>query len=192
MGTPFAALLARCGGPLPGRSFKAALSGVSNPVLVADAFETPLTYEDFAASGSGLGSAGFVVYDDSTNMTAVAQALSRFLAGQSCGQCPPCKQGTMAITEHLAAIRDGRAHDRILGALEALLRSVTDANRCFLGAEEQRVVSSILRAFPEDIAALIEGQQTEHRTVIVPLITDITDDGTILFDPDSSPPHPTP
>ena len=191
MGTPFSRLLALCGGALPGRSFKAALSGVSNPVLVADAFDTPLTYEDFTASGSGLGSAGFVVYDDSMNMTLVAHAMSQFLAVQSCGQCPPCKQGTVAITEHLAAIRDGRADDRILGVLEVLLRSVTDANRCFLGAEEQRVVSSILRAFPEDVATLLEGQHTALRTVTVPLIEDITDDGTILFAHDEAPTHTT-
>ena len=41
MGTPFAELLELCGGPLPGRSFKAAFSGVSNPVLPADASTRP-------------------------------------------------------------------------------------------------------------------------------------------------------
>ena len=93
MGTPLSTLLELCGGPLPGRRFKAAFSGVSNVVLPADAFDTPLTYEDFAARGSGLGAAGFAVYDDSVNMTVVAHELSRFLAIESCGQCPPCKQG---------------------------------------------------------------------------------------------------
>ena len=44
MGTPFAALLDLCGGPLPGRRFKAAFSGVSNAVLRAIDFDTPLTY----------------------------------------------------------------------------------------------------------------------------------------------------
>ena len=140
MGTSFSELLARCGGPLAGRSFRAAFSGVSNPVLVASAFDTPLTYEDFAAAGSGLGAAGFVVYDDSVNMTEVALAMSRFLATESCGQCPPCKQGSLAITDHLADICDGRADDRVLGAIESLLASVTNANRCFLGSEEQIVV----------------------------------------------------
>ena len=135
------------------------------------AFDTPLTYEDFAAAGSGLGAAGFVVYDDTVNMTEVAVAMSRFLATESCGQCPPCKQGSLAITDHLADICAGRADDRVLGALEALLASVTNANRCFLGAEEQIVVSSVLRAFPGDVASLLEGRaefaspdpSTDHR-----------------------------
>jgi NADH-quinone oxidoreductase subunit F len=182
MGTPFSALLEMCGGPLPGRRFKAAFSGVSNAVLRADAFDTPLTYEDFAARGTGLGAAGFVVYDDSVNMTVVAHALSRFLAVESCGQCPPCKLGSLAITADLAMICNGEAGDQILGQIATRLRSVTDTNRCFLGTEEQLVVSSILREFPEDVAALLEGLSSPSRSVPVPLIKDIADDGTVQYD----------
>ncbi|MEO8266480.1 MAG: NADH-ubiquinone oxidoreductase-F iron-sulfur binding region domain-containing protein [Ilumatobacteraceae bacterium] len=179
MGTPFSELLAMCGGPLPGRRYKAAFSGVSNAVLPADAFETPLTYEHFAARGSGLGAAGFVVYDDSVNMTLIAYELSRFLAAESCGQCPPCKQGSLAITADLASICDGGATDAVLGQLATRLRAVTDANRCFLGSEEQVVVSSILREFPDDVAALLEGRSTSARAVRVPPIDHIADDGTV-------------
>ncbi len=181
MGTPFSEVLAACGGPHAGRVFKAALSGVSNPVLVAEAFDTPLTYEDFAAQGSGLGAAGFVVFDDLVDMTAVAHAVSSFLAKESCGQCPPCKQGSIAITEHLAEICEGRADDRVLGAIGALLASVTNANRCFLGSEEQIVVSSILRSFPEDIAAHLEHRPTSTRTIQLPIIEDITPDGVVTY-----------
>jgi NADH-quinone oxidoreductase subunit F len=182
MGTPFSELLDLCGGPLPGRRYKAAFSGVSNAVLRADAFETPLTYEDFAARGSGLGAAGFVVYDDSVNMTLVAYELSRFLAVESCGQCPPCKLGSVAITQALATICNGEAGDEVLGEIAVRLRTVTDANRCFLGTEEQLVVSSILREFPEDVAALLESRETSSRTVSVPLIKDISADGVVEYD----------
>ena len=177
MGTPLSELIARCGGPLPGRTLKAAFSGVSNAVLAAPAFGTPMTYEDFASVGSGLGAAGFMVYDDTANMTAVALAISRFLATESCGQCPPCKQGSLAITDHLAAICDGRADDRVLGALEALLASVTNANRCFLGTEEQIVVSSVLRMFPEDVAVLLEHRGTTLRDIELPIACTLHEDG---------------
>jgi NADH-quinone oxidoreductase subunit F len=181
MGTPFSALLERCGGPLPGRQYKAAFSGVSNAVLRAEDFDTPLTYEDMAARGSGLGAAGFVVYDDSVNMTLVAHELSRFLSVESCGQCPPCKQGSLAITVDLATICDGLATDEILGQLATRLRSVTDANRCFLGTEEQLVVSSILRQFPEDVAEFLEHRAVPTRDVRVPLIKDIAPDGGVVL-----------
>ena len=182
MGTPFSALLELCGGPLPGRTFKAAFSGVSNAVLPATKFDTPLTYEDFAARAAGLGAGGFVVYDDSVNMAVVAHELSRFLAAESCGQCPPCKQGSLYITGRLASIIDGEADDNVLGQLGARLRAVTDANRCFLGSEEQLVVSSILREFPEDITEFLERRPTSTRRVRVPLIKDIADDGTVEYD----------
>src|SRR4029077_3751856 len=97
MGTPFSSVLELCGGPLPGRRFRAAFSGVSNAVLRAEAFDTPLTYEDFAARGSGLGASALVAVAGPVNMAVVALELSRFLAVESCGQCPPCKQGSLAI-----------------------------------------------------------------------------------------------
>jgi NADH-quinone oxidoreductase subunit F len=180
MGTPFAELVALCGGALPGRSLKAAFSGVSNAVLPAGRFGTPLTYEDFAAAGTGLGAAGFVVYDDTVNMTSVALAMSRFLARESCGQCPPCKQGSLAITEHLAAICAGRADDSVLGELEALLASVTNANRCFLGSEEQIVVSSVLRTFPADVLTLLDHTSPALRPIPVPIGAAIGEDGSLI------------
>jgi hypothetical protein len=44
---------------------------------------------------------------------------------------------------------------------------VTDANRCFLGTEEQRVIRSILRAFPEEFAAHLEGDCPNPRTDLI-------------------------
>jgi hypothetical protein len=59
---------------------------------------------------------------------------------------------------------------------------VTDANRCYLGTEEQNVVSSILRAFPEAFAARLEGTAGPLRPAIVPLVKDISDDGAVTYD----------
>lgn len=182
MGTPFSDVLDRCGGPHDGRRFVAAFSGASNAVLTADDFDVPLTYEDLAARGSGLGAAGFVLYDDSADMVSVARELSRFLAVESCGQCPPCKSGTIEITERLLTIEQGTGDDADLGALNARLRTVTDANRCYLGTEEQLVVASILRAFPEAFAARLEGTAGPLRPALVPLVKEITDDGQVTYD----------
>ena len=80
------------------------------------------------------------------------------------------------------AIEDGPGSDDDLGEINALLRTVTDANRCYLGTEEQRLVSSILRAFPEDFAARLEQDGPAPTPVLVPLIKDILDDGTVVYD----------
>ena len=66
--------------------------------------------------------------------------------------------------------------------LAEALRTVTDANRCFLGTEEQLVVSSILRDFPEDVAAFLEGRARATRSIHVPLIKDITAAGVVEYD----------
>jgi NADH-quinone oxidoreductase subunit F len=181
-GAPFSTLLALCGGPLEGRTFKAAFSGVSNPVLTADQFETPMTYEDFTAAGSGFGAGGFVVYDDSVDMTAVAAELSRFLSVESCGQCPACKRESLSITERLQSIQQGTGQDSDLQSIATSLRKVTDANRCYVGTEEQNVVSSILRAYPDDVVERIETRSASHSRILVPLIKDIDDNGQITFD----------
>ena len=88
----------------------------------------------------------------------------------------------MAITERLAAIDDGRGTDADLGAIAASLRTVTDANRCYLGTEELNVVSSMLRAFPEAFAQRIEGVTGSSGAVLIPLVVDIDDDGTVTYD----------
>jgi NADH:ubiquinone oxidoreductase subunit F (NADH-binding) len=63
------------GGFEPGRSVKAVFPGVANAVVTAADVDVPLTYEGFEAIGSGMGSAGFIVYDDRTCMVDTATAL---------------------------------------------------------------------------------------------------------------------
>ena len=181
LGTPLAEVIARCGGAEPNRTLKAAFSGVSNPVLPAT-FDIPLSYEAFEQLDSGLGAAGFVVYDDTADMVAVAAELTRFLAVESCGQCPPCKRGSMELTEILTRIAMGGGSDSDLGRIEALLASVTDANRCYLGTEVQRLVSSVLREFPEDFADHLEGRRILERDVVVPKVVELDADGAVVYD----------
>ncbi len=159
LGTPLRDVIEVVGGGVaPGRRVKAVFSGVANPVITAQNLDVELSYEGFAAIGSGMGSAGFIVYDDSACMVDAAYQLSRFLWIESCGQCPPCKLGSGEITARLAAIESGQGSDRDLGIIGSWLERVTDGSRCYLATEEQRVVSSVLRAFPEEFAEHIEVQ----------------------------------
>ncbi|HEX6221922.1 MAG TPA: NADH-ubiquinone oxidoreductase-F iron-sulfur binding region domain-containing protein [Acidimicrobiia bacterium] len=182
MGVRLQDILERCGGPRSGRSVKAVVPGVANAVLPADALSTPLTYEDMEAAGSGLGAGGFIVYDDSACMVEVAATLSRFLYVESCGQCLPCKLGTGHITEALERIRDGTGTDLDLDIIEERLRIVADGNRCYLPVQEQNLISSILRLYPEDVAAHLDGRcPAAGRAIPTPKLTDLTD-GVANFD----------
>ena len=66
--------------------------------------------------------------------------LSRFLSVESCGQCPPCKLGTGAITAALDDIATGRGGDETYELINHWLAVVTDGNRCFLPVEEQQMI----------------------------------------------------
>ncbi|MGH9189743.1 MAG: NADH-ubiquinone oxidoreductase-F iron-sulfur binding region domain-containing protein [Acidimicrobiales bacterium] len=183
MGTPLSELIERGGGPLPGQWLKAAFSGVANPVLVADRFATPLTYEAMSAAGSGLGAGGFAVYDDSTCMVELAHVLSRFLYVESCGQCRSCKYGSGEITRLLEKITVGDGDENDVELIGRRLQTITDQVRCYLATEEQVLVASMLREFPEEFAEHLEGRChiVEPRPALVPKIVDIAD-GLVTYD----------
>jgi len=182
LGTPFSELIDRAGGPHPGRRLVAAFSGVANGVLPASRFDAPVSYEGLAAAGSGLGSAGFVVYDDTACIVEVARTLSRFLYVESCGQCRSCKFGSGEITRHLDTIMEGTGTEADIEVIGARLLTVTDQTRCFLAAEEQAMVSSILREFPEEFALHLEGRcSVPERRIDVPKLVDVAD-GVATYD----------
>jgi NADH-quinone oxidoreductase subunit F len=164
------------GGPFAGHQVKAVLSGVSNAVVTSDQLDTPLTYEDMASIGSGLGSLGLIVYDESACMVHVAHTLSRFLYVESCGQCPACKFGTGEITAYLERLLELRADDRDILTIGERLRTVADGNRCAVPLEERALISSFLRSFPEEFADHLEGRPcTGRHDLPIPKIIDITD-----------------
>jgi NADH-quinone oxidoreductase subunit F len=183
LGTPLDELIGAAGGPLDGRTLQACFSGVANGVITADRFGTPVAYETLAAIGSGLGSAGFVFYDDTACIVEVARALSRFLYVESCGQCRSCKFGCSEITSALESLAEGTGRERDVGVIGARLRSVTDQARCYLATEEQILVASILEHFPEEFALHLEGRcsVTPARHIVVPKIVDLGD-GQVTYD----------
>lgn len=159
MGTPLREVIELIGGgPRPGRQIKAVLSGVANGIVTAADLDAPVSYEGLSAVGSGIGSAGFIVLDDSVDMAAVAAGVSRFLAVESCGQCSPCKLDGMTIATHLTkvSVSAGRTHD--YDVARHRLGTVTERSRCFLATQQQMVVGSILNHFPEEFERHVTGE----------------------------------
>jgi len=161
---------------------KAVFSGVANPVVTAADLDVAVSYEGFRAIGSGMGAAGFIVYDDTSCMVDAAYRLSRFLSIESCGQCPPCKLASSAITVHLERIETGAGTDDDIGVIVGWLDHVTDGSRCYLATEEQVMVSSVLRAFPEEFAEHVDlGRCPRPRRLPIPKLIDLVD-GVAVYD----------
>ena len=170
LGTPLSFLIYGAAGGLPNRRrAKLVVSGVSNVPLSNSELDSPLSFEGMEAVGSGLGSAGFMVYDETTCPVEVAAVLSEFLQMGSCGQCPPCKLGTTEFAIGFRRIMTGESSLEEIEELTAWLARVTDANRCGLGAGQRALAGGILTKFAGDVIACLEGRCSGHRGLGLPL-----------------------
>jgi NADH:ubiquinone oxidoreductase subunit F (NADH-binding) len=154
LGTPLRTLVFDiAGGPAEGRSIKAIFAGASAGVLTAEQIDVPMDFDAMKAAGSGLGSGGFVVYDDSACVVRALLDFSRFLWVESCAQCPACKQGAADITKALERIENGEGTELDLTTALERTTTVTGGQRCALPSGEAALVSSCLTAFEAEVRA---------------------------------------
>jgi NADH:ubiquinone oxidoreductase subunit F (NADH-binding) len=181
LGTPLGDVIDAVGSGLGAhRSLKAVFSGVANPVVTDP--RIPVSYEGFSAAGSGMGAAGFIVYDDTACMVEVGRLMSRFLSVESCGQCPPCKLGSTEMTQRLERIEAGIGTSEDIDVLHYWIGRVTDGNRCYLAVEEQVVVASLLQQFPGEFEQHLSlGRCPRPRPLPLPKIVDLGN-GTVTYD----------
>jgi NADH-quinone oxidoreductase subunit F len=153
---------------------------VAHPLLPARRLDAPVSYEGMEAAGAGLGAAGFVVFDDATDLAAVAAGVARFLGVESCGQCTPCKQDGLALASLLSRVCASEASGDEVDEIRERLRTVTDGARCFLAHQHQRVVESITALFPEAVRAHTRGHAAAVEPELIAPIVDIRDGEAIL------------
>ncbi|MBM4392442.1 MAG: NADH-quinone oxidoreductase subunit NuoF [Deltaproteobacteria bacterium] len=163
LGYPAAEFLEKeCGGLLPGRRLKAVIPGGSSvPVMTAEhLLKSNLDYESMQrnlpggdsnkiieAGGSYLGSGGFIVMDDTTDMVEGLTNLLRFYAHESCGQCTPCREGCGWMYQILCRVRDREASPGDLAVLRDLADNIHSKTICFFGASAAMPVQSHLIHF---------------------------------------------
>ena len=168
MGTPLREVIEMIGGgPRRGHRIKAVMPGVSSGVIPEHQLDTPVSYEALAEIGSGLGAGGFIVFDDTDDLAAVAAGVSRFLGVESCGQCTPCKRDGLALAALLARVSRSEATARNLGEIRDLLGTVSNEARCYLGLQHQAVVESIVTRFGEELQAHVDGTAAPVEPVLV-------------------------
>jgi NADH:ubiquinone oxidoreductase subunit F (NADH-binding) len=169
-------------GGVSGSAVKAVLSGVANAVIEPAMLDIPLGFDAMKRAGTGLGSAGFIVYDDGACMVDAAYWCSRFLHVESCNQCPPCKMGSREITQRLKKILDGEgSRDDIEDILHVATWTPNSA-RCFLATEESVMVSSIVRAYERDFIAHLAGNCRLRHGQGVPKMVEYDDERGFTYD----------
>ncbi len=160
LGYPMMSLLENeCGGLLPGRTLKAVIPGGSSvPVMTAEEVaKCTMDYESISTvAGSYLGSGGFIVMDDTTDLVDALTNLLRFYAHESCGQCTPCREGCGWMYHILCRVRDNAATDQDLVTLKELADNIHSKTICFFGASAAMPVQSFLLKFRGEFLARIE------------------------------------
>jgi NADH:ubiquinone oxidoreductase subunit F (NADH-binding) len=164
------------GGPSTADGVKAVLNGVSATPLPDELLDVPLTYEDMAAVGSGLGTASLIVLGPDTDMTAVAAGVARFLAVESCGQCTPCKQEGLVIADALDRLCRTKGGVDDLDLLASSINAVGDEARCNLASQQQTVVGGIMRRWGDEFAARLAPEAQPIEPMLVSEVREIHDD----------------
>ena len=142
-------LLALAGGVAGGRKAQAILLGGAAGVFVrGDELDIALTFEEARAAQVTLGSGVVMVFDDSVDLTSILLRIAAFFRDESCGQCVPCRVGTVRQEEALHRIVTGRPHGSTgaeLALLDEIGRAMKDASICGLGQTAYGAVESAAR-----------------------------------------------
>jgi NADH-quinone oxidoreductase subunit F len=141
-------LLEMAGGVRAGRRLQTVLlGGAAGGFIRPDELEMRLTFEDTRAAKATLGSGVFMVFDDTVDLHDILRRIASFFRDESCGQCVPCRVGTVRQEESLHRIAAKKARGGVKGEI-ALLDEVgmamKDASICGLGQTAYSAIESAI------------------------------------------------
>ena len=164
-----------CGGPLAGRRFKAVIPGGSSMKILKwdekfiiknpDGTEVERRVEDipldavsFQQCGTAIGSCGIIVMDNTVDMPEALANLSAFYAHESCGQCTPCREGTMWMSRLTKRIASGGGRLEDVDLLKSVADNICGRTICALGEGAAWPVQSNVAKFREEYLQKISSQ----------------------------------
>jgi NADH-quinone oxidoreductase subunit F len=145
------------GGMRPGRTLKAVIPGGSSvPIMNREEAESALCdYEGIVERGSMLGSAGFIVMDDTADIVYEVYRLAKFYAHESCAQCTQCREGTAWTTKILERLLKGQGKTEDLDLLLELSDQMTGKTICVLSDSCAAPIVSGIKKFRGEFDAYL-------------------------------------
>ncbi|HXT16017.1 MAG TPA: NAD(P)H-dependent oxidoreductase subunit E [Gemmatimonadaceae bacterium] len=141
-------MIALAGGIPDGRSPQAVLLGGAAGVFVGPAdLDMPLSFEGARAARATLGSGVIVVFDDTVDMRQILVRIAGFFRDESCGQCVPCRVGTVRQEEALYRIASGKTIGGVaqeIALLDEVGQAMKDASICGLGQTAYAAIESAI------------------------------------------------
>ena len=143
-GTTLRELLDVAGG-LRGELRTILLGGAAGGFVLPDQLDIPLTLEGTRDIGATLGSGVVLAFDTTADLPATLRRIAAFFRDESCGQCVPCRVGTVRQEESIARLAHGAPPDAERALLDDLARVMQDASICGLGQTAPAAVMSALK-----------------------------------------------
>ncbi len=161
IGTEMGRIIYDIGGGIPkGKKFKAIQSGgPSGGCIPREHLNVKVDYESLKALGSIMGSGGLVVMDEDTCMVDIARFFLEFVLDESCGKCPPCREGNKQMLGILNRVIKGEGKEGDIELLEKLCITIKDSALCGLGQTGPNPVLSTINFFRDEYKAHIREQR---------------------------------
>jgi len=141
LGTPLRALLELAGAE-PVKTVL--LGGAAGSFLRPDQLDLPLSFEGAREAGATLGSGVVLVFGEEADLTAAVLRIAEFFRDESCGQCVPCRVGTVRQEEALHRLASGATLGNEVETLADLAQVMRDASICGLGQTAASAVQSAM------------------------------------------------
>lgn len=164
-----------CGGIPNGKKLKACIPGGSSvPIIPANLLLKTINgeprimnYESLAdggfATGTMMGSGGFIVLDEDQSVVKHTLTLARFYAHESCGQCTPCREGTPWMRMILEKIYSGKGTAADIDLLWDVQRKIEGNTICPLGDAAAWPVAAAIRHFRDEFEWYIDNPESQTR-----------------------------
>lgn len=160
MGIPLKELIDKHAGGIRGGwdNLKAIIPGGSSvPMIPKDVCETvTMDFDSLKGAGSGLGTGGLIVMDQSTDIIYAIARLSKFYMHESCGQCTPCREGTGWMWRMMMRLVRGQADPEEIDELLTVTKQVEGHTICALGDAAAWPIQGLIRHFRDEIVDRIK------------------------------------
>lgn len=155
MGIPLKELLEKHAGGVRGgwKNLLAVIpGGSSTPMMPKDICETmTMDFDALREAGTGLGTAGIIVMDKSTDVVKAISRLSYFYKHESCGQCTPCREGTGWMWRMMERLVRGEAEPHEIDTLYEVTKQVEGHTICALGDAAAWPIQGLIKHFRPEI-----------------------------------------
>ncbi len=166
MGIPLRDLIEKYAGGVIGGwdNLQAVIPGGSSVQMIPKSIcdEVLMDFDSLSSVQSGLGTAAVIVMDKSTDLIKAIARLSYFYKHESCGQCTPCREGTIWLWEMMEKMAEGSAQKEDIDTLLDITKRIEGHTICLLGDAAAWPIQGLIKHFRHHIEDRIELYQEEH------------------------------